>query len=102
MEVKNMDNEIYSFALRNALNEIRNICPDIRNSFMFKEDGEIVAGDEKTPEKTIVRAVDAFDGIFEKADSIGGVECVTLEGSKGRVNVSCMNDVYLVTVTSRK
>lgn len=97
-----MDNEIYSFALRNALNEIRNICPDIRNSFMFKEDGEIVAGDEKTPEKTIVRAVDAFDGIFEKADSIGGVECVTLEGSKGRVNVSCMNDVYLVTVTSRK
>jgi len=39
-----MDNEVYSFALKNTLNEIQNICPDIKNSFMFKEDGEIVVG----------------------------------------------------------
>lgn len=96
------DNEIYSFALKSALNEIQNVCPDIKSSFMFKEDGEIIASDETTSEKVIVRVVDAFDGIFEKADSVGGIEGVTLEGSKGRVNVSCMNDFYLVTVTSRK
>ncbi len=97
-----MDNEIYSFALKNTLNEIRNACPDIANSFMFKEDGEIIAGDENTPEKTMVHVVNAFDGIFEKAESIGGVEGITLEGSNGRVNVSHLNDLYLVTVTSRK
>lgn len=97
-----MDSEVYSSALKNALNEIRNVCPDITNTFMFKEDGEIIAGDENTPEKTIVRVVDAFDSILEKAEAVGGVECVTLEGSKGRVNVSCMDDIYLVTVTSRK
>jgi len=97
-----MDDEVYSFALKNTLNEIQNICPDIKNSFMFKEEGEIVAADEKTPEKVVAHVMDSFDGIFEKADAIGGVEGITLEGSKGRVTISCMNDLYLVTVTSRK
>ena len=102
MEVINMDNEVYSFALKNTLNEIQNICPDIKNSFMFRENGEIIAEDENTPKKIVVRVIDSFNGILEKADAIGGVEGVTLEGSKGRVNISCMNDLYLVTVTSRK
>jgi predicted regulator of Ras-like GTPase activity (Roadblock/LC7/MglB family) len=97
-----MDDEVYSFALKNTLEEIRNACPDITHAFMFKEDGEIIAGDERTPEKTIVHIVDSFDGLLEKANAIGGVECVTIEGTNGRVNVSCINDVYLVTVTSRK
>ena len=97
-----MDNEVYSFALRNTLNEIQNICPDIKNSFMFKEDGEIVAEDENTPKKVAVHVIDSFDGILEKADAIGGIEGVTLDSSKGRVTISCMNDIYLVTVTSRK
>ena len=97
-----MDNEVYTFALKNALNEIRNVCPDITNTFMFREDGEIIVGDENTSQKTMVHVVDAFDGIFEKADAIGGVECITIEGSNGRVNVSWLNDLYFVTVTSRK
>ncbi len=102
MEVKNMDNEVYSVALKNTLNEIQNICPDIKNSFMFKEDGEIVAQDENTPQNVVVHLVDSFDGILEKADAIGGIEGITLDGSKGRVTISCMNDIYLVTVTSKK
>ena len=97
-----MDNEAYTFALKNALNEIRNVCPDITNTFMFREDGEIIVGDENTPQKTMVHVVDAFDGIFEKADAIGGVECITIEGSNGKVNVSWLNDLYFVTVASRK
>lgn len=97
-----MDNEVYTFALKNALNEIRNVCPGITNTFMFREDGEIIVGDENTSQKTMVHVVDAFDGIFEKADAIGGVECITIEGSNGRVNVSWLNDLYFVTVTSRK
>jgi WD40 repeat protein len=69
---------------------------------MFKEDGEVIVWDEDTSEKTVVRVVEAFDGILEKADAIGGIECITLEGSKGQANVSCTKDLYLVTVTSRK
>jgi len=102
MEVDVMDTEVYSFALKNTLNEIQNICPDIKNAFMFREDGEIVAGDANTPEPTVVRVIDAFDGVFEKADALGGVESITLDSSKGRVSVSCINDLYLVTVTTKK
>jgi hypothetical protein len=50
----------------------------------------------------VVQVVDAFGDILEKADAIGGVECMTLECSKGRVNVSCIDNLYLVTVTSKK
>ncbi len=97
-----MTEDVYAFALKTTLNEIQNICPDITHTFMFKEDGEIIAGDENTPEKTMVRVVDAFDGILEKAEVIGGLEGITLEASKGRVYVSKLNDTYLVTVTSKK
>lgn len=96
-----MDNEVYSFALKSALNEVQKICPDITSAFLFGEDGEIIVGDERTPEKTMVSVVDAFDGVFEKADAIGKIEHITLECSNGRVNVSCVNDVYIVTVTSK-
>lgn len=99
---RKMDNKVYSLALKNTLNEIRNVCPDVISTFMFKEDGEIIAEDEGTPEKTIVRVVDAFDGVLEKASAIGGVEGAIIEGHNGRVSVSCLNDIYLVTVTSRK
>jgi len=97
-----MDNEVYSSALKTALNEIQTICSDITNVFIFTEDGEIIAGNENTPEKTMVHVIDAFDGILEKAEAIGGVEHITLEGSNGRVNVSHVNDLYLITVTSGK
>lgn len=97
-----MDNEVYSFALKNTLNEVRNICPEITNVFMFKDDGEIIAADENTPEKAMVRVVDSFDSILEKAEAIGDIEGITLEGDKGRLNVFHMNDLYLVMVSSRK
>jgi hypothetical protein len=96
-----MDNELYSFALKSTLDEIRNLCPDIKNAFMFREDGEITAADESTPRKTIVKIVDSFDGLMEKAETMGGIELITVEGSKGGVNVSRMNSHYLVMVTSQ-
>jgi predicted regulator of Ras-like GTPase activity (Roadblock/LC7/MglB family) len=97
-----MDNEAYSFALKTTLNEIRNICPDITNAFIFADNGEIIAGDETTQEKIMVQVVNAFNGILDRADKIGGVECITLEGSNGRMDVSHINDIYFVTVTSKK
>jgi len=97
-----MENEdAYSFALKNALNEIQNICPDIKSSFMFREDGTIVAADESTEEKMMVRFIDSLDCIMEKAETIGGVDGVLFEGSEGRANVSCVNGLYLVTITTK-
>jgi len=100
MEMKGMDNETYSFALKNTLDEIHSIYPNIKDSFVFAEDGKIIARDENTEERTIVRAVDSLDGIIEKAGFAGNVETIAIESSKGSANVSCMNGLYIVTVTS--
>ena len=97
-----MSNEVYAFALKNTLNEIKNACPDISNTFVFKEDGKIIAKDENTDEETINRTIDAFDAITERANIIGGLESVTFHGAKGQVNITCINDFYLTTIASKE
>jgi len=96
-----MDDEVYSFALKNTLDEIQNICPDIKNSFIFTEDGDILALDANTPEKTAVSVVDAFDTILEKGEVVGDLESVTLDSTNGKVSISNINKLFLATVTSR-
>jgi len=97
-----MDNEVYAYALKNTLDEIQKICPDIKNAFVLTKNRELIARDEDTPEKTITRAVSAFEEMLEKAQAIGGVEDVTIEGINGRLNVSRLDEIYLVTVTSKQ
>jgi hypothetical protein len=96
-----MDDELYSFALKSALTEIHNTCPEIKHSFAFNQGGQIIAGDENTPENTVHKIMGSLNTILEKADAIGGIDNITLESSKGRVNISCLSNLYLVTVTSR-
>jgi predicted regulator of Ras-like GTPase activity (Roadblock/LC7/MglB family) len=81
---------------------MRNACPDIQNAFIFTETGEILAGDAETPEKVMVRVIDAFDSITERAEAIGGIETITIEGDKGTVTLSRFSENYLITVTSEK
>jgi predicted regulator of Ras-like GTPase activity (Roadblock/LC7/MglB family) len=102
MRSENMENDVYSFALRNTLNEITNACPDIQSIFLFKQDGDIISGEEKAQEEAAVHTVDALDDVLEKAEALGGVQNIVLTGTKGTVNVSRMNDFYLVTVVPEK
>ncbi len=97
-----MDTEVYSFALQSTLDEIHNICQDVKHAFVFKEGGEIIARDHDTAEEAVTIVVDSFNGILEKADAIGGIEAITLDGSKGQVDISCLKDLNLVTITSDK
>jgi len=93
-----MDNDVYTFALRNTLNEITNACPDIQSIFMFKENGDIISGEQKAQEEDAVRTVDALEDVLEKSEALGGVQNIVVQGSNGTVNISRMNDSYLVTV----
>lgn len=97
-----MNNEAYAFALQNALTEIRNVCPDVQTSFLFDKDATVIAGDAETPEATVERVVGSLEGILEKADTIGGLNSLVIEGSKGNAHVSCVNDMYLTMITSKK
>ncbi|MEM2102425.1 MAG: hypothetical protein QXM22_02790 [Candidatus Bathyarchaeia archaeon] len=97
-----MYDEAYSAALQNALTEIRNICPDVHTSFLFDKDGSIIAGDNGTQEYNLEKTVNSMEGIFEKAETIGGLDALVIYGNKGKVHISCVNDMYLALVASEK
>jgi len=99
---KTMDSEVYAFALKNTLDEMQKACPEIKNAFVLDQNHTIIARDENTTEETLSKAVDVLNEMFGKADAIGGVDDLTIEGINGRMNVSRMDEIFLVTVTSRK
>ena len=97
-----MNDELYSFALRNTLTEIRNACPDVSHTFIFNDDGKLVAQDEETDEETATRAADALKELRKTADAIGGLESATFYGDNNRVNVFCTNELNLALVTRKE
>lgn len=97
-----MDSEVYAFALKNTLDEMQKACPEIKNAFVLDQNHTIIARDENTTEETLSQAVEVLNDMLGKADAIGGVDDLTIEGNNGRMNVSRMDEIFLVTVTSRK
>jgi hypothetical protein len=102
MRSETMENDVYSFALRTALDEITKACPDIRSIFLFKENGDIISGEEKAQGENAALIVDTVDDILEKAETLGGLQNMILEGTNGTANVTRMNDFYLVTAVPEK
>jgi len=96
-----VNNEAYSIALQNALTEIKNICPDVNTSFLFDKEGSIIAGDDETQEVSLEKTVSSMEGIFNKAETIGDLDVLVVNGRKGKVHISCVNDMYLAMVTTK-
>jgi predicted regulator of Ras-like GTPase activity (Roadblock/LC7/MglB family) len=96
-----MNNEAYSMALRNALIEIKNICPDIQASFLFDNDGTVIVGDTESPEAPYEKTVNAMESLLNKTETIGGLDSLTINAQRGRVHISRVNDMYLAMVTAK-
>lgn len=96
-----MHNEAYSAALKNALTEIKNICPDVRTSFLFDKEGTIITTDNENSEVPLEKAMNAMEGIFEKTETIGGLDTLVVDGHDGKMHISSVNDMYLAMVTSK-
>ncbi|UCE28704.1 MAG: hypothetical protein JSV85_05350 [Candidatus Bathyarchaeota archaeon] len=96
-----MSTDPYADALKNTLTEIKNVCPEINSSFIFTKEGTIVAGDTETADTTITKTLSSFQSLTEKADIIGGLHNFSVDGDKGKVHISRINDIYLATATSR-
>jgi predicted regulator of Ras-like GTPase activity (Roadblock/LC7/MglB family) len=96
-----MSKETYAFALKNALTEIRNVCPDVKTSFLFDKEANVVAGDAETPETRVEKVVKSLEGVLEKADTIGGLNSLVIKGSKGNAHISCVDDMYLTMIASK-
>ncbi len=98
---KMIDEETYSFALKNALTEIGNICPEVKLSFIFNQEGKVLAEAQKG-ECNIEKIVSDFEEIFQKSHVVGGINSLTIDAKKGKVIISNIQEgVYLATVTSK-
>ena len=95
-----MSNEACAIALRNTLSEMKNVCPDITNTFIFRENGEVVAEDQDTTQATIAKARDALLPLSEKAEVIGGIETVTFKGKSAKATINHFQDLYVANVAS--
>jgi predicted regulator of Ras-like GTPase activity (Roadblock/LC7/MglB family) len=93
--------EIYEIALKNALTEIGNVCPDIQASFLFDKEANVVTADAETPEERIDKVASSLETILDKAESIGGLNSLIIEGSNGNVHLSSVNDLYLTMVATK-
>ena len=97
-----IDEETNSFALKNALTEIGNICPEVKLSFVFNQEGKILAEDEKSAKYNAEKIVGNFEEIFQKSHAIGGVNSITIDAKRGKIIISNIQEgVYLATVTSK-
>ena len=98
---KMIDEETYSFALKNALTEIGNICPEVKLSFIFNQEGKVLAEAQKG-KYNVEKIVSDFEEIFQKSHVIGGINSLTIDAKNGKVIISNIQEgVYLATVTSK-
>ena len=97
-----MNEEVYAVALKNALVEIKNVCPDINKAYILMDNGTIVAGDEQAVDPSVERAINSLQSLAEKATSVGGLNDLLIDGDKGKVYVSQFNGMYSVMALSKR
>ena len=95
-----MQTDSSTVALNNALNEVKNVCPGLSHTFIFREDNQILAKDHNTTTDEVNSTKQAFSAIEQRANTIGRIESISFSGSNGRVYISCINDFYLIAHSS--
>ncbi len=93
--------QTYSNPLQIIIDEFKNISPEIKKTFIFKTNGEIVACDETTTQDQSKKLAVAFLNLSSEAEVIGGIENLAIQGADSQLNITSMNDRYLTTVSSR-
>jgi hypothetical protein len=93
--------ENYSTALQTIINEFKNITPEITNTFIFKKNGEIVASTETATGDENKKLIAAFNDLTDQAETIGGIEALSIQGADGQLSITSMNNRYLANVSSR-
>jgi len=93
---------MYAHALKTALTEVRNICPNITRSFIFTKEGTIIAEAAQDAEVSTEKTIHYFQSLIEKADTIGGLNTFLVNGNKGIAQISQVNNMYLALSASKK
>ena len=97
-----MNRDPYAAALNNALNEIKKAYPDIKNSFIFSNNGTITSGDQETNEENMKMIIGSFETMRDKTKVMGNLQVFQVNGKNGKLIISNIKDMYLVLETSEK
>jgi len=93
-----MEDNLSNLALVNALNEIKKADSNVTKLFIFQDD-KVLAKDEKVGEEEAYKTVKAFQTLKEHADTVDGVETITLKGAQERLDITQINGYYLTIIT---
>jgi len=95
-----MSDDLQAFALKNALAEIKTTCPDVSNTFIFTDNGDLLAKDEDTDEKNAKHAAVILKSLSKRADAIDEFESALFYNLTNQMNVFRLNDYYLTIISS--
>ncbi len=97
-----MSDEMYTFALKNTLNEIKKACPTVKQAFIFAEDPEVTVADDSMDAPTLRNAVNALKAITQHAKTTGGINTITFHSNNGNAHVTHIDSLYITTITSKE
>ena len=68
---------------------------------IFRNNGQTVANTEATTEDQTKKLILNFGNIALQAETIGGIENLTIQAVDSQLSINAMNNLYLATVSSR-
>ena len=96
-----MNSTIYASALKNTIGEIKNVCPEVSETFVFK-DSDIIAKTDSSSKKTLDQAILALNSIEKEAKTVCGIKSIRIEGKKGKINLTKMEKFNFATVLTNE
>lgn len=93
--------EAYWNPLQTFIDEFKNISPETTNALIFKSDGQIIANTQASTEDQAKKLIDYFKNISQYAETIGGIENLTIQAAERQINITAINSNYLALVSSR-
>jgi hypothetical protein len=98
-----MTTEACMLALKSTLEEIKNVCPEVSNTFIFRQDQTILSQDVNPKEATLAEdAVKTFTALNARAKgAAGNLSSATFLGANSQVKVVRVNKLYFAVVAKR-
>jgi len=97
-----MNQEVYATALRTALTEIKNVCPDVNSAYILLDNGKVVSNDDNAVDSNVEKAMNTLQELTDKSLSLGGLSDLVIDGEKGKIYVSQVNGTYSVMALSKR
>jgi predicted regulator of Ras-like GTPase activity (Roadblock/LC7/MglB family) len=96
-----MNTDLSTVTLKNAMKEIKEAYTKIKHSFIFSENGTIISGDPTTDEEKAKKIMQSFEILKDKTEAIGKLQAFQINGKKGKLIISTIQDRHLVLETTK-